>query len=43
MLRDLDEGSDSDPGDMWMYVGFVSQVNDEKAAAAPNMARGKGC
>jgi hypothetical protein len=28
---------------MWKYVGFVSQVNDEKVDTAPNMARGKGC
>jgi len=26
-----------------MYVGLVSQKNVEKAEAAPNMARGKGC
>lgn len=40
-LMDSDSGSDLDA--MWRYVGFVSQVNDEKDEAAPNMARGNGC
>ena len=38
----LDVGSDSDPDAMWRYAVFVSQVNDEKADTAPNMAWGKG-
>jgi hypothetical protein len=36
-------GSCSSADVMWIYVGLVSHENVEKADAAPNMARGKGC
>lgn len=30
-------------GERRMYVGFVSQVKEENAAAGPNIMRGRGC
>lgn len=37
------EASGSGSVEMLRYVGFVSQLNDWKRAASPNIARGKGC
>jgi len=38
-----EEASGSGSVEMLRYVGFVSQLNDWKRAASPNIARGKGC